>query len=107
MPAIRVRFPVAVRRTRKHHVVRRINVAVRALSIVVGKRVPSMVEQRACPGCGVVAGLAGGRESRSDVIRIHCGQITCLVTAVAVRGCGLVVGVEVAAGAEHGAMEAG
>ncbi len=107
MVAIRTSSRVAVCCTRKHHVVRRIDVAVRALSFAVGQREPSMVEQRTCPRRGRVAGLAGGRESRSDVIRIDCAQVIGLVTTVTVRGCGLVVGVEVAARAEHGEVEAG
>jgi len=107
MLAICGRFRVAVRRARKHDVIRRINMAVRALSAVMGKRVPNMVEQRVCPGRGVVAGFAGGRESRPDVVRIDRAQVIGLVATVTICWCGLVIGGEVAAGAEHGEVEAG
>ena len=39
-----------------------------------------VIEDRACPGRGVVASCAGGGETRGGVIRIGCGVVFCLMT---------------------------
>jgi len=83
---IGARFRVTVRSTRKHHVVGRVNVAVRTLSVVVRNPKPRMVEGCACPGSGGVAGGASGRESRSGVVRIRRAQVIRLMATVAVGG---------------------
>jgi hypothetical protein len=65
----------------KDRVVGRVCVAIAAkLSRVVRDRKPCVVKGRAGPCCCRMAGLAGGRESRSGVIRIRCA---CILRTVA------------------------
>lgn len=65
---------------------------------------PGVVEGRARPCRRGVAGLAGGRESGSRVVRIRSGLIVALVTGEAVGRDRCVVIVHVATGARHSRM---
>ena len=94
-------------------IIRRINMAIRTARTVVRNPEVSMVEDRTQPGGGHpgrVAGEAGGRIIRRDVIR-HAGAISLsvyeirLMAAVAIRGwvAGRIVAADVAvlAGIDH------
>lgn len=104
---IRTRLRVAARRTRKENVICRINVTVEALSVLMRNHKPNMVENGACPGRGVVAGLARSRKSCPNVIRICGRQVKGFVATVAIGGRGFEVAGQMAAGARHGDVEAG
>lgn len=60
---------------------------------------PRVIEAGPCPCRGVVAGGAGGGESRGDVVRIRSGLVFRLVTGEAVGWSAGVAAVDVATGA--------
>ena len=68
---------------------------------------PGVAKRRSRPRCCGVAGLAGGWEPGSRVIRIRRGLIVGFVTGEAVGRNGCVVVVHVATGAGHGRVLAG
>lgn len=94
--------------TREDAVVRRVCVtgSAQAVGATVAGREPGMVESGSRPGRRVVAGLAGSRESRCDVIGVGRVLIDRLVARIAVRGHGCVIVVHVAVGAGHCGMRA-
>ena len=68
---------------------------------------PSMVEGCARPpGNNLMAGLAGGRESRSNVIRVVCGLVYSFVARVTISWKRGVVVVHMAVGTLDGCMRA-
>lgn len=70
-------------------------------------REPGVVERCSLPRTGGMAGLAGGREVRSRVVRIGRGLVVGLVTGVAIRRNRRVIVVHMAAGTGHGGVLAG
>jgi hypothetical protein len=68
---------------------------------------PGVVKGCPSPGrCGV-AGLAGGREEGSNMVRAGDTRVLRLVTRITIRRCGREVPMEVAVRAGHGGMNAG
>jgi hypothetical protein len=118
---IRIRLRLVAVRTRmandarKHKVVRRIDVAVGAYRPMVWLSEPRVVENRAQPigrDPSGVAGHAGGRVLRGDVVRHTPAKRLCalpsrLVAAVAigVRGCQGVIAADVARSTRRGHVE--
>ncbi len=86
--------------TGKDHVVRRIRVAIGAGGrAAMSPWEPGVIERRAGPRRGGVAGLAGGGKAGGGVIGIGGGAVFRFVAGIAVRRNGGVVVVDVAVGA--------
>ena len=105
---IGIRLGMAIR-TLENGVVTRTGVAgcTNPCRVAVVSVEPSMVERCARPpGNNLMAGLAGGRESRSNVIRVVCGLVYSFVARVTISWKRGVVVVHMAVGTLDGCMRA-
>jgi hypothetical protein len=96
-------------RTLEDRIIVRIGMAggAHAACVAVVCREPGVVERGSGPGCGGMAGLAGGGESCRGMVRVRGPVVVRLVAGVAVRGQGGVVVVHVTTGAGHRGVRAG